>query len=164
MATTRKTMLTKDVAKKTINVIREFDASKDKVWDAWTKSELLEQWWAPKPWKAVTKTMNFKEGGFWFYCMAGPNGEKHYSRVDYLTIKPTDLFISEDSFCDEQGNISSDMPHMHWTNKFQSIPSGTRVEVELVFKKEEDMKKLIEMGFEGGFSMALENLDELLAK
>ena len=36
----------------TINVKREFKAAPAKVWSAWTKSELLDQWWAPKPWRA----------------------------------------------------------------------------------------------------------------
>ena len=43
---------------KTITVKREFAASLPLVWDAYTKSEILDQWWAPKPWKAKTKTMN----------------------------------------------------------------------------------------------------------
>ncbi len=164
MTTTRKTSLTKDVAKKKITVIREFDASKGKVWDAWTKSELLQQWWAPKPWKAVTKTMDFREGGFWLYCMAGPNGEKHWARFDYLKINPKESFVSQDSFCDENGTIVVDPPGMHWTSTFSSIPTGTKVLVELIFKDEAAMMKIIEMGFEQGFSMALENLDEVLAK
>jgi hypothetical protein len=52
---------------------------------------------------------------------------------------------------------------MHWKNAFISAGTGTRVEVEINFTKEEDFKKIIEMGFEAGFSAALENLDELFA-
>jgi uncharacterized protein YndB with AHSA1/START domain len=35
-----------------VKVTREFAAPLSKVWAAWTQSELLDQWWAPKPWKA----------------------------------------------------------------------------------------------------------------
>jgi hypothetical protein len=35
-----------------INVEREFSAPLPLVWAAWTESELLDQWWAPKPWQA----------------------------------------------------------------------------------------------------------------
>ncbi len=35
-------------------ITREFSASQAEVWKAWTESHLLDQWWAPKPWKAVT--------------------------------------------------------------------------------------------------------------
>jgi len=30
-----------------INVTREFDAPLNLVWDAWTKAEIIDQWWAP---------------------------------------------------------------------------------------------------------------------
>ena len=36
---------------KTITVQREFAASLDLVWEAWTNPQLLDQWWAPKPFK-----------------------------------------------------------------------------------------------------------------
>ena len=44
-----------DRENKTIKVKREFAAELPLVWDAYTKSEILDQWWAPKPWKARTK-------------------------------------------------------------------------------------------------------------
>ena len=40
-----------------VNVSREFAAPISKVWPAWTQSLILDQWWAPKPWKAKTKTI-----------------------------------------------------------------------------------------------------------
>jgi uncharacterized protein YndB with AHSA1/START domain len=46
----------------TVRVQREFMANLDLVWDAWTKPELLDQWWAPKPYQTKTKAMDFKEG------------------------------------------------------------------------------------------------------
>ena len=42
--------------------------------------------------------------------------------------------------------------------------SETLVDVEISFTREADMEKIIAMGFEAGFTMALGNLDELLAK
>ncbi len=45
----------------TVNIAREFAANIDLVWDAWTKPEILDQWWAPKPYINKTKSMTFKE-------------------------------------------------------------------------------------------------------
>ena len=54
---------TVDKTSNTVLVNREFDADLSLVWDAFTKQEILDQWWAPEPWKAKTKFMNFEVGG-----------------------------------------------------------------------------------------------------
>ena len=56
----------------TIVVKREFAANLELVWRAWTTAELLDQWWGPEPCKAETKSMDFREGGHWLYCMVIP--------------------------------------------------------------------------------------------
>lgn len=61
----------------TIKISREFAAHISLVWDAYTTSEILDKWWAPKPWKARTKKMDFRVGGSWLYAMVGPAGEEH---------------------------------------------------------------------------------------
>jgi uncharacterized protein YndB with AHSA1/START domain len=160
---TNKTVFTKDLVNKKLYVTRAFSASVEKVWAAWTESSLLDKWWAPKPWQAQTKSFNFTEGGLWLYCMAGPEGEKHWSRVEFKTITPLPSFSTTCVFCDEEGNTDNNAPVMHWLNKFFATDSGTRVEVELTFDDVAGLKKIIEMGFEGGFTMGLGNLDELLA-
>ena len=54
---------TVDKAKKTVFITKEFDAELSLVWDAFTKQEILDQWWAPKPLISKTKYMNFGVGG-----------------------------------------------------------------------------------------------------
>jgi uncharacterized protein YndB with AHSA1/START domain len=163
MIATKETIFSKDAVNKKLFVVREFDAPVAQVWKAWTESELLDQWWAPKPWKANTKSMDFREGGFWLYYMQGPEGTRHYCRVDYKTISPVKLFISTNSFCDENGNVTTDLPGMHWKNVFTTSGTGTKVEVEITFGTEADLEKIIEMGFKEGFAAGHRNLDELLA-
>jgi uncharacterized protein YndB with AHSA1/START domain len=158
------TVYTQDVANKKMTVVREFAAPIERVWAAWTQAELLDKWWAPKPWKAETKSMNFKEGGMWLYAMVGPQGEKHWSRCDYNSISAPKHFNSLDCFCDEKGNINPDFGKSTWNNQFQSSSNGTRVTVEITYEKKEDMEKMIQMGFKEGFAMGHNNLDELLAK
>jgi hypothetical protein len=52
-----------DKTAKTVTVNKEFNAELSLVWDAFTKQEILDQWWAPKPWESRTKFMNFEVGG-----------------------------------------------------------------------------------------------------
>ncbi|CAG5068128.1 hypothetical protein DYBT9623_00857 [Dyadobacter sp. CECT 9623] len=152
-----------DKENKKIKVEREFDAPVTKVWAAWTEKELLDQWWAPKPWKARTKTMDFREGGHWLYAMVGPEGEEHWARVDYKSIAPLRSFTAADAFCDENGNINDSMPGSDWENTFKEESSKTLVFIEITFKELKDLEQTLEMGFKEGFEMGLSNLDELLA-
>lgn len=160
---TKETTYTKDAANKKIKVVREFDAPVELVWKAWTEKELLDQWWAPKPWKANTQSLDLRAGGTWRYYMEGPDGSRHYCRADYETIVPNKSYSGLDAFCDEKGTINTDFPRMHWLVQFHQSGNGTKVEVEITFPSEADMEKIIEMGFQEGFAAAHTNLDELLA-
>ncbi len=160
----KQTTITKDAANKKLVVEREFDAPLEVVWKAWTDKDILDQWWAPKPWKAKTKSMDFREGGTWLYSMVGPDGTESHCRADFETIVENESYTGTDAFCDENGNITPDPPGMHWDCKFSSTGTGTKVEVEITFATEADMEKIIEMGFKEGFTAAHGNLDELLAK
>ena len=53
---------------------------------------------------------------------------------------------------------------MEWENTFSASGSGTLVRIELTFETEEDLEKIVEMGFKEGFTAAHGNLDELLEK
>lgn len=151
-----------DKENKQVKVEREFDAPLNLVWAAWTQSEILDQWWAPKPWKTETKEMNFAEGGYWLYAMKGPEGEVHWCRNDYETINPLKSFSGFDAFCDEEGNINPDFPRSKWTNAFAENNGSTTVTVLVSYDQLSDLEKIIEMGFKEGFTAALENLDEWL--
>jgi uncharacterized protein YndB with AHSA1/START domain len=159
---TKETQYTKEATGYKIRVVREFDAPIEKVWKAWTDPKIIDQWWAPKPWKANTHSMDFREGGKWLYTMNGPEGEKHWCRVDFKKIEPMVSYSGDDYFCDENGKMKEDSPLMHWKTSFYSRDENTQVEVEIEFDTEEDMNKIIEMGFKEGFAMAHGNLDELL--
>ncbi len=160
--TNKETVFSKDVQNRKLTVVRAFDAPLELVWKAWTDPAILDQWWAPKPYKAETKTMDFREGGSWLYCMMGPEGPGTWSRDDYKTVKPYKSITSTCVFCDEQGNRNPDFPEMNWRKEFSPAGSGTTVRIELSFAKEADMEMILKMGFQKGFTAGLGNLDEYL--
>lgn len=162
MIINKETAYTVDASKKRMKVVRDFDAPVDLVWRAWTEPKLLDQWWAPRPWKANTKSMDFREGGKWLYYMEGPDGTRHYCKVEYSSINPKKSFAGLDAFCDEAGNTNMEFPRMDWKVSFSPADDSTRIETDITFASEEDLNKIVEMGFKEGFAMAHQNLDELL--
>lgn len=147
----------------TINVKREFAAELPLVWDAWTRPEILDQWWAPKPYRTETKSMDFREGGMWLYAMISPEDETHWCKNDYHKIEHRKSFSGLDAFCDENGIASTDMPRTFWTNVFSEAGEKTLLNLTAKYNSLADLEKVIELGFEEGFTMALGNLDEVLA-
>jgi uncharacterized glyoxalase superfamily protein PhnB/uncharacterized protein YndB with AHSA1/START domain len=154
---------TVDKSNHTVNVKRAFDAGLEMVWDAWTKPEILDLWWAPKPYRTETKSMDFREGGTWLYAMISPENEAHWCKNDYQQIAPQQSFSGLDAFCDEQGTINPDLPRTLWENVFNANGDQTLVNITAKYDSLYDLEKIISMGFKEGFTMALENLDQYLA-
>jgi uncharacterized protein YndB with AHSA1/START domain len=154
----------KDFEANSVYVMKIYDAEVSEVWDYFTKSELLDQWWAPKPWKCETKNQDFKEGGVWLYSMVGPEGERHYAQVKYGEIMQHRSFDGVDSFCDENGNINENFGQSKWLIGFTGVEEGTKVTVNIHYQSTEALKQQLEMGFEEGFKMGLNQLEEILKK
>lgn len=152
-----------DKKNKKIKVERSFNAPLDLVWAAWTEPEILDQWWAPKPWKAETKFMDFTEGGRWHYCMVGLEGEREWCLFDFKAITPQKRFSGVDAFCDEEANISDTKPRCYWENTFEDNVDATTVYIEINVDELSDLEAIIQMGFKEGFTMGLENLDHYLS-
>jgi len=145
----------------TVNVKREFNASLADVWSAWTEAALLDQWWAPAPWKSRTKNMEFKEGGRRLYAMVGPQGEEHWAIADFTSISPKSNFKYLDAFSDSEGNLNQDFPRSDWNVNFTEKGNATIVAIAIKHEKLSDLEKIIEMGFKEGFTIAMEGLDKI---
>jgi len=151
----------KDTA--TIHVTREFDADLDLVWDAFTRSEILEQWMGPKPWRVQTKEMDFREGGRWLYAMVSPeNVAARYSLVEYIEIKPKSGFTTRNSFSDENGNpINTGFTSSITTNTFKAAAGITTVTIVKKMASLSELEQFIAGGFfKEGTAMGFRNLDE----
>lgn len=145
-----------------INISREFAANRQLVWDCHTKSELLDQWFAPKPLSAKTKSMDFREGGHWIYAMIEPNGKEYWNRLDYLKIKPIDFYNALDGFADAEGNLNHDLPRSKWKVSFSDIEEHTMVETVVTYNSLEDLETILKMGMKEGMISTMERLDDLL--
>ncbi len=153
-----------DKETQTVSVTREFEAPQTLVWKTWTEQELLDQWWAPKPYVSITKSMEFKPGGRRLYKMQGPEGDEHWSFADYISINPEDQFTYSDGFCDSEGNKSDFIAGSDWTVNFSESDGITTVHVEIKHGSLEDLEKIIEMGFKEGFTACLGQLEDILKK
>jgi len=141
---------------------RSFKAPRSKVWKYYTTAELLDKWWGPEPYKAVTKSFDFREGGHWHYVMQGPEGDAHFCINNYKTINPEESFTAFDGFANEDWSIKTDMPSSDWEVTFTENGDMTDVKVVLTCASAEGLNTLIEMGMKEGFNQGLDQLEALL--
>lgn len=151
-----------DKEKNTLTIRREFAADRQLVWDCYTKSELLDQWFAPKPFTTKTKLMDFREGGRWHYAMVDPEGKEYWGITDYLTIRPTEHYTALDAFSDETGAVNPNLPRANWLVSFSDLGEHAIVETIVTYNSLADLETVINMGMKEGMTSTLERLDELL--
>jgi uncharacterized protein YndB with AHSA1/START domain len=131
-------------------------------WDAFTKKEILDKWWAPKPWVSKTKHINFETAGRRFYAMCGPEGEEHWSTQDFTAIVPAKNFKFISAFTDKDENIKKDFPSSECNLHFSFAEGITTVSISIKHKTLGPLEQNLKMGFKEGFTMTLKDLSQLL--
>ncbi|MDX1960461.1 MAG: SRPBCC domain-containing protein [Leptospiraceae bacterium] len=150
-----------DKENNTVTIKREFSANLSLVWDAFTKQEILDQWWAPKPFASRTKVMNFEVGGRRFYAMVTPEGQERYAIQKYTSISPKTNFKFFNTFADE--NETPQLQGSDWDLNFSEQNGTTKVHISIYNESFERMEMMIEMGFQEGITATLNELGNLLA-
>lgn len=153
--------LTVDKTAKTVFVTKEFAAGLSLVWEAFTTPEILDQWWAPKPYMSKTKHMDFKVGGRRFYAMVSPEGQENWQVQKYTSISPKTNFKYFSAFADKDENPF--LPGSDWDLSFTEQNGITKVSITIKNDSLERMEKMIEMGFKEGFTATLNDLNNLLS-
>ena len=151
-----------DKQTKTVSITKEFAFELSLVWDAYTKPELLDQWWAPKPLTSRTKFMDFRVGGRRFYAMVSPDGQElGWAIQKYTSISPKTNFKFFNAFADEEEN--PELPGSDWDLTFSEQDGTTKVSISIYNESLERLERMIEFGFREGTMGQLKNLEELLA-
>lgn len=150
-----------DKQTKMVFITNEFAFELSLVWDAYTKPELLDQWWAPKPFSSRTVAMDFRVGGRRFYAMVSPDGYERWAIQKYTSISPKTNFKLLNAFADKDEN--PELPGSDWDLTFTEQDGTTKVAISIYNESLERLEKMIEMGFKEGTMAQMEQLEELLA-
>ncbi|MDO5970592.1 SRPBCC domain-containing protein [Flavivirga aquimarina] len=140
---------------KTITIKRTFNAPLSLVWEAWTQSEHIAEWWSPKGVKTKVVEHDFKVGGKWKYIMPMPNGQEFIAEGEYTEIVEFEKIISSANFKPMTEGV-----------EIQSLfkPNGNKTDFtfNVVHPTEEYKIQQEKMGIMNGWSSVFVRLDELL--
>lgn len=91
-------------ADRSMVVTRVFDAPVKRVFDAWSKPEMLARWWGPKHFTLPTCEVDFRAGGAYRMVMRGPDGSEYPFHGQYLEIVPNKRIVFNAVIANMPGN------------------------------------------------------------
>lgn len=161
---------------KKITITRIFNAPREKVWEAWTTTEMVKKWWGPKDFYAPSAKIDLTVGGKYIYAMHGPKGspwdKDMYSAGIYKEIIPMEKLVVTDYFSDEYGNKmnpteqgqSTDMPdEMDVVVLFEDVENGkTKLSIIYSTESQRAYDAMLKSGMKEGWSTSLDKFEASL--
>lgn len=157
------TAVTKDPAALTMTVVADFPVSVARLWDAYVDPRQLERFWGPPTYPATFTRHDVAVGGMSTYAMTGPEGDVSRAYWQWLSVEPQRSFEVRDGFSLPDGSPDAGMPTMRMVFAFEATADGSRVTTTTYFTSAEELEQLLAMGMEQGMTLALGQMDEVIA-
>lgn len=137
-------------------VTRRFNAPAHIVFEAWTKSELLQRWWAPKSFGVtfISCEADVRTGGSYRFVFGHPASEQPMAFFGrYIEVTPPSRLVWTNDEGGEGGAVT--------TVSFEERGAETLVVMHDVYPSKEALDDAIASGSTSGFGETFEQLDEL---
>jgi uncharacterized protein YndB with AHSA1/START domain len=139
-------------------VTRTFNAPPRIVFEAWTKPELLQRWWAPKSFgvRFLSCEADARTGGSYKFVFAHPqSGEPMGFFGRYVEVTPPSRLVWTNEEGAEGGSVT--------TVTFEEKDGATLVVMRDLYPSKEALDEAIASQATSGFAETFDQLDELLA-
>lgn len=140
-----------------VRIEREFDASREAVWRAFTEAELVVQWWGRGN-RLDLERFEVERGGHWRF-VEHANGEAHGFEGRFREVKPMDRLVYTFEWDGMPGHVVVE------TVELEDLGNGrTRVVTHALFHTTAERDGMLQSGMEHGLNQSYAALDRLLAK
>lgn len=140
---------------------RIIDASREKLFRAWTEPELLKQWFTPRPWTVSGVQNDVRTGGTSLVIMRSPEGQEFPQRGVYLEVVPNERIVVTDAYTEAW--VPSEKPFMTATITFENMNGKTKYTARVSHWTVADREAHEKMGFHDGWGKATDQLAALVA-
>ena len=155
---TRETLIEADPALPVIRITRDFDASPEKVFRAWTDPDLVARWLGPRNSEIRIDSWDARTGGSYRYASVRDGEEVAAFYGSFHEIRPTERLVQTFTWEGMPDGVSLD------TMTFEDLGNGrTRVVGVSVVDSLESRDAIMASGMEVGVYEGYEKLDALLA-
>ena len=155
---THQTEITADAKVPLVRIVREFDASPDKVFRAHTDPELVAQWLAPGQTQMRIDHFDCRTGGSYRYTHHDDSGEYGF-HGSFHEVRPSEVIVQTFTFDGMPDGVALE------TIRFEALGDRrTRLVSTSLCDSFEGRDAFIASGMEEGVVACYEQLDELLAR
>ncbi|MBS1212563.1 MAG: polyketide cyclase [Proteobacteria bacterium] len=110
-------------AEREIRSSRVFDASRERLFEAWSDPEHLASWWGPKDFTNTFQEFDLRPGGIWRFVMHGPDGTDYPNESIFVEVVDPERIVFR--------HISA--PSFQMTAIFTEQCGKTRLEWRMLF-------------------------------
>lgn len=159
--TDHKTQIHAEAGKQDFSIVREFGATTEKVFKAFTEPEYLKLWFMPEEMAFTIEKMECKTGGSFENHHVHKSGMKFGFRGVYHEVNEPNLIVKTSEFTGLPQKLSPVLE----TTTFESTESGTtKVTIHTICPSAEFRDSMIKNGMEQHLEITHRLLDELLKK
>jgi uncharacterized protein YndB with AHSA1/START domain len=158
------THVAKDTERLTMTMTAEYDVTAERTWQLWDDPRQLERWWGPPTYPATFVDHDLQPGSRVTYFMTGPAGDKHRGFWDVIEVEAPRRLVVQDGFADDTWTPLDAMPSNRMVLDIADRDGGGVVmTVTSTFASLETMEQLVAMGMEEGMTLAMGQIDAILA-
>jgi len=158
------TDVVKDPQRLTMTLTAQYDVSAERAWRLWDDPRQLERWWGPPTYPATVVEHDLTPGGSVTYYMTGPGGDQPRGWWRVLEAEPPRRLVIEDGFGASADAAVPGMPTMVMRLEIADRDGGgVTMTIETTFPSPEAMEQIIGMGAEEGLSLAVGQIEAILA-
>lgn len=139
-----------------LQIIRTFDAPRERVFKAWTDPEQLKKWFYPKDFTQINNEWELKPGGTWRNCMTAPDGEEFTHGGEYRAIIEPERIVFTHAWDDDDGNPEHETLIVII---FEDLEDKTR----MIFTQGAFVSEESRDSHEGGWNEVFDKLTQLLS-
>ena len=141
---------------------RIINAPPEKVFRAWTESELLKQWFAPLPYTTPVAETDVRPGGSSLIVMRDPDGNDFPSKGVYLEVVKNERLVFTDAYTTAWE--PSEKPFMTVILTFENEGGDTKYTARVRHWTVTDRDTHEKMGFHEGWGQCADQLAALVIR
>ena len=149
-------------AERELTLTRLIAAPREKLFRAWSETELLKQWFAPQPWVVTHAELDVRPGGTNMFVMRSPEGDDFPNYGVYLEVVPNQRLVITDAYT--KAWEPSEKPFMTAIVTFENEAGKTRYTAIARHWTVADREAHEKMGFHEGWGQCADQLAQLAGR